>query len=97
MKKLLKKLITKKAQTRRELLHKLGLAYNSCNDRQLREWLSQLKKELPIISLSSGRGYRLAKNAEDAKIQIRENNHRAKEILKNNLGLKKYLQCQQEL
>lgn len=76
--------------SRKELKDMIGIS-----DRQIRRYISDIRKEHSIISLSSGKGYRKSKSTDDMtqeemqieyeiiKHQINESNSRIKEIKKN--------------
>lgn len=76
--------------TREELVKTLKIS-----DRQLRRYISEIRKEHNVISLSSGKGYRRAKSTDRMtyeelereydiiKHQIAENNSRIKKIKYN--------------
>lgn len=76
--------------TREELVKTLRIS-----DRQLRRYISEIRKEHNVISLSSGKGYRRAKSTDRMtykelereydiiKHQIAENNSRIKKIKYN--------------
>lgn len=76
--------------SRKELVELTGLT-----DRQIRKYISELRLEHSIISLSSGKGYKKSKSTDDMtkeemieeyeiiKHQIKENNARIKSIKKS--------------
>lgn len=76
--------------SRKELKDMIGIS-----DRQIRRYISDIRKEHSVISLSSGKGYRKSKSTDDMtqeemqieyeiiKHQINESNSRIKEIKKN--------------
>lgn len=49
--------------TKQQMLKFLG--WSESKDRQLRELISYIAKKVPVISLSSDRGYKIAKSRED--------------------------------
>ena len=49
--------------TKEEMFKVLG--WDSKKDRQLRDLLSEIGKRVPLISYSSGKGYKIAKNESD--------------------------------
>lgn len=78
--------------SRLELSLRLG-----CTDREARRVISEIAKTRPVISLSDGRGYRIANKAddiEDARHAANENAKRAGEILKRNEALNQFLKSQ---
>ena len=76
--------------TKRELTDLTGL-----DERTIRRYISDIRKEHSIISLSSGKGYKKSKSTDDMtpleiaveydmiKHQIAESNSRIKELKKN--------------
>lgn len=76
--------------TKKELMDLTGL-----DERRVRRYISDIRKEHSIISLSSGKGYKKSKSTEDMtqqeieieyemiKHQINESNSRIKELKKN--------------
>lgn len=79
-----------RSATREELSMLLFGAYNSSNDRKTREVVSVLAKRYPIISLSHGKGYKLAKTKDDLDEvvhQWKEFDSRQNEIEKRKIPL----------
>lgn len=76
--------------TKKELIELTGL-----DERTVRRFISDIRKEHSIISLSSGKGYKKSKSTDDmtqdemiveydmVKHQIAESNSRIKELKKN--------------
>ena len=76
--------------TKKELMDTTGL-----DERTIRRYISDIRKEHSIISLSSGKGYKKSKSTDDMtpleiaveydmiKHQIAESNSRIKELKKN--------------
>lgn len=76
--------------TKKELMELTGL-----DERTVRRFISDIRKEHSIISLSSGKGYKKSKSTDDmtpdemkieydmVKHQIAESNSRIKELKKN--------------
>lgn len=74
----------------------LRFKYN-CTDRAARRVVSEIAKRRPVISLSDGKGYRIATTYEDVSDALHaanENAKRANEILKRNEPLNKFLKNQ---
>ena len=79
--------------TKKELMNQTGL-----DERTIRRYISNIRKEHSIISLSSGKGYKKSKSTEDMtpeemkieyemiKHQINETNSRIRELQKNLKG-----------
>lgn len=70
--------------TKREICQRVfGWTYNKSNDRKVRELISIVANKYPIISLSSSKGYKLAKTKDDLILVVRqwkENDSRIKAI-----------------
>ena len=76
--------------TKKELIELTGI-----DERTIRRYISDIRKEHSIISLSSGKGYKKSKSTDDMtqqeikieydmiKHQINESNSRIKELKKN--------------
>ena len=76
--------------TKKELIELTGI-----DERSIRRYISDIRKEHSVISLSSGKGYKKSKSTEDMtqqeieveyemiKHQINESNSRIKELKKN--------------
>lgn len=76
--------------TKKELMELTGI-----DERSIRRYISDIRKEHSIISLSSGKGYKKSKSTDDMtkeeieieygmiKHQIAESNSRIKELKKN--------------
>lgn len=76
--------------TKKELMELTGL-----DERTVRRYISDIRKEHSVISLSSGKGYKKSKSTDDmtkeemqieyemVKHQIAESNSRIKELKKN--------------
>lgn len=76
--------------TKKELMDITGM-----DERSIRRYISDIRKEHSVISLSSGKGYKKSKSTEDMtqqeieveyemiKHQINESNSRIKELKKN--------------
>lgn len=77
----------KNAITREELRKLTGL-----NDRQIREMISQARRETPIISLDN-KGYFIPSEDEKADVEkwIKQEEHRAKSIFWSMAGAKKFI------
>lgn len=75
------------AVTREELRKLTGL-----NDRQIREMISQARRETPIISLDN-KGYFIPSEDEKADVEkwIKQEEHRAKSIFWSMAGAKKFI------
>lgn len=83
------RILEQRAMTRVELRYKLG-----CSDRAARRVISEIAKTRPVIALSDGKGYRIATTFEDlteAMHAASENKKRAREILKRNDPLDKFI------
>lgn len=83
------RILEQRAMTRMELRYKLG-----CSDRAARRVISEIAKTRPVIALSDGKGYRIATTFEDvaeAMHAAKENAKRAREILKRNDPLDKFI------
>lgn len=78
--------------TRTQICMRLGIPHNSSNDRLVRFAISEIAKEYPIISVSAGKGYSLAKDADSILHQIRENDKRARKTQERNAPLYKALE-----
>lgn len=88
-----------KSATREELSLLLFGAYNTSNDRKTREVVSVLAKRYPIISLSHGKGYKLAKSKVDLDEVIhqwKEFDSRQSEIEKRKIPLIKFTEREEK-
>lgn len=78
----------KNAITREELRKLTGL-----NDRQIREMISQKRREIPIISLDN-KGYFIPTKEEKPLVEkwVNQEKHRAKSIFWSMAGAKKFIE-----
>ena len=60
-------------------------------DRHMREVLAELKRHYPICNTENGSGYFIATTMDEARRQLKKENKRAREIIFNTMGLKKFL------
>ena len=74
--------------TRHEMCIVLGRIWTPRYDRRIREFISEIAQEYPVICTSDTCGYVLAQPTEEYRCMLehqkRENIHRAMEILKRN-------------
>jgi len=71
-------------------LEVFGQPLNATRDRQIRDMISVLKKHVPIVSPSSGKGYKAVVDAADMDEvvhQWRENDSRKEDLDGNNVPL----------
>ena len=83
------RILEQRTMSRMELRYKLG-----CSDRAARRVISEIAKTRPVIALSDGKGYRIATTFGDLTEAIHaanENKKRAREILKRNDPLDKFI------
>lgn len=86
------KLLRERTYTKEELVKIFGIS-----ERKIRDLISEIAKRRPIISTSSGKGYKWAGNSlDDYKAvlrQWRENDSRARQITSRNEPLIKHLEA----
>lgn len=63
--KLYKFLVNNNTVTKEEMLDHLGWEHTMTNDRKVRELLSLIGKKVPLVSVSSSKGYFIAKTEKD--------------------------------
>lgn len=68
--KVIKEIMVQKLKEGENILKKDFITKYKINERQFRYYMSELAYDLPIISLSHNRGYRLATNSDLTEIQI---------------------------
>ena len=73
--------------TKTQICMRLGIPHNESNDRMIRLVISKIAREYPIISVSAGKGYSLAKDADSILHQIHENDKRARKVRERNAPL----------
>ena len=85
------RLIRERTYTKQELSKMFGIS-----ERKIRDLISEIAKRRPVISISSGKGYKWASNSlDDCKAvlrQWRENDSRARQITSRNEPLIKHLE-----
>ena len=85
------RLLKERTYTKEELIKIFGIS-----ERKIRDIVSEIAKRRPIISISSGKGYKWASNSVDdykaALRQWRENDSRARQITSRNEPLINHLQ-----
>lgn len=86
------RLLKERTYTKEELIKIFGIS-----ERKIRDIVSEIAKRRPIISISSGKGYKWASNSLDdykaALRQWRENDSRARQITSRNEPLIKHLEA----